>query len=130
MNNKMNVSEIENYLYGMFKSVSPDRTFVGSLPETIKSNWNDMVLISCDNGVRDYDAYGNGVMLIFAYARPMSSGTKNVAKLKAMEEAINAIIENQDSSGAYYVYRVKSYTDYDFSRNWHCNVVSLGITVK
>lgn len=129
MNNKMNISEVENYLFEMFKSVSA-HSYVGTLPDTIENNWNDMLLISCDNGINDHDGYGSGIALVFIYARPRSDGSKNVTKLKQMDAAITSIIDNQDSSGSYNVYRRKTYSDYDYSRNWHCNVISVGITVK
>ena len=129
MNRAMNISSIETYLYERFKGVSA-HTYVGMLPETIRSDWNDMLLIDCDNGVTDLDAYGTGTVLLFAYARPRSDGKKNVALLSQMEDAIDAVIEGHDSSGSYHIYRKKTYSDYDYSRNWHCNITALGITVK
>lgn len=126
---KMNISEIETHLHNLFKGVS-QHTYAGTLPSTIGNDWEDMVLISCDNGVTDYDAYGKGIALLFLYARPRSNGTKNVTKMKALENAVDQIIENQGHSGNYYFYRQRTYSDYDFSRNWHFNVVSLGLIVK
>ena len=128
VSSKANVSDIETYLCKMFKSVS-DHVFP-SAPDTLGKDWEDMLVISCDNGVNDYNGYGNGNALLFAYARPHSNGTKNVKKLSAMEKAILDLIETQDSSGNYYVHRIRSFSDYDYSRNWHCNVISIGITVK
>lgn len=129
MNSNQNISAIETFLHGLFKSVS-ENTFVGRLPETIKNGWTDMVLIDCDNGVYDYDAYGSGTVLLFLYAKPMAGGQKNVKKLKEMENAVNAIIESSGSTNDYYIYRRRTYSDYDYSRNWHCNVVLIGITAK
>lgn len=126
---KMNISEIENHLYSLFKSVSSN-VFVGTLPDTIQNDWDDMVLISCDNGVVDYDAYGKGVALLFLYARPHSNNTKNVKKMKDLENAVDQVIENQGHSEKYYIYRQRTLSDYDFSRNWHFNVISLGLIVK
>lgn len=130
VNEKMNISEIETYVYGLMNGVVSDHTYVSTLPETIKSSWNDMLLIDCDNGVNDRGGYGSGNILLFTYARPRSDGSKNVAKLKRLDEAVNDIIKNQDSSGNYYLFRRKTYSDYDNTRNWHCNVIVLGITVK
>ena len=130
MNKKMNISEVETYIYGLMNGVVSEHTYVGKLPDTIKASWNDMLLIDCGNGVNDFDGYGSGTVLIFTYARPRSEGSKNVTKLKTMDEAVNRIIENQDSSADYYMYRRKTYSDYDSARNWHCNIITLGITVK
>lgn len=129
LNDKMNISEVETYLHGLFKTVS-DHSFVGNLPDTIKSSWNDMILINCDNGIRDFNGFGHGTALLLTYARPRSNGSKNVTRLKEMDSEINTIIKNQDSSGSYFISREKTYSDYDYSRNWHCNVIVLGITVK
>lgn len=130
MNGKINISEIETYLYGLMNRTVSSHTYVGTLPETIKASWTDMLLIDCDNGVNDKGGYGAGNILLFTYARPRSDGSKNVQKLKELDEAVNAIIKEQDSSKDYYFYRKKTYSDYDTTRNWHCNVIVLGITVK
>lgn len=130
MNDKMNISQVENFIYGLTMGTVSNNTFVGKLPDTIASSWNDMLLIDCGNGVIDLDAYGSGTVLLFTYARPRSNGTKNVTKLKAMDEAINRILEQQDNAAPYYLYRRKTYSDYDSARNWHCNITTLGITVK
>ena len=113
----------------MFKNVSA-HPYAETLPNTIGGSWNDMLLIDCNRGVKDNDGYGSGIILLYLYARPRSNGTKNVAKLKQMNNAVAQILENQDSSGSYNLYRIKTYSDYDYSRNWHCDVISLGITVK
>lgn len=130
INRKMNISEIETYLYSLFNNVVSEHTYVGKLPDTIKSTWDDMLLIDAGEGVSDYEGYGSGSVLLFAYARPIAGGNKNVAKLKAMEEAIDSAIEGQDSSGDYYVYRMRTYSDYDYSRDWHCNIIAIGLTIK
>ena len=130
MTDEMNVSEIENYLYGLLALKVSDNVFVGKLPDTIDASWDDMVLIDCGNGVNDFDAYGYGTVLVFTYARPRSNGTKNVARLKEMDSEVNRILKAQDSSGHYYLYRRKTYSDYDSARNWHCNIATLGITVR
>ena len=128
-NEKMNISEVEDYVFEMFKNVSA-HPYAETLPNTIGGSWNDMLLIDCNRGVKDNDGYGSGIILLYLYARPRSNGTKNVAKLKQMNNAVAQILENQDSSGSYNLYRIKTYSDYDYSRNWHCDVISLGITVK
>lgn len=129
VSNKQDIAIIETYLHGLFKSVS-EHTYVGKLPDTIKSGWTDMLLIDIGNGVYDLDAYGSGTVLLFAYAKPRSDGSKNVTKLKSMEASIDTIIEQNKCNGDYSIYRRKTYSDYDYSRNWHCDIVSLGITVK
>lgn len=130
MNDNMNISQVETYIDSLVNLTVSEHTFVGKLPDTIASSWNDMLLIDCGNGVIDLDAYGSGTVLLFTYARPRSNGTKNVTKLKAMDEAVNRVLEAQDSSAPYYLYRRKTYSDYDSARNWHCNIITLGITVK
>lgn len=127
-NDNQNISEIETYLYGLMNNTVSAHTFVGTLPSTIKDKWDDMLLIDCD-GVNDRDAYGTGVILLLTYARPRSDGSKNVAKLKALDEAVNSVIEANKCGKKYCLYRRKTYSDYDYTRNWHCNVITIGITV-
>ena len=127
---EMNISEVETYLYGLMNNVVSEHTYVGTLPSTIKSDWDDMLLIDCDNGVNDRGGFGSGSILLFTYARPRANGSKNVPLLKELDNKVNDIIKNQDSSGSYYLFRKKTYSDYDNTRNWHCNVIVLGITVK
>lgn len=126
----MNISDIESYLYGLMNGVVSEHTYVATLPDTIKSTWTDMLLIDCGNGVNDRGGFGSGSVLLFSYAKPRSDGSKNVAKMKQLDDAIDEVIKSQNSSGSYYIFRKKTYSDYDNTRNWHCNVIVLGITVK
>lgn len=130
MIDKMNISEVETYLYGLVNGVVSEHTYVGKLPDTIKANWNDMLLIDCGNGVNDLDAYGYGTVLLFTYARPRSDGSKNVTRLKQMDEAVNRIIEQHTMGEHYCLSRMKDYSDYDSARNWHCNIIVIHIVVK
>jgi hypothetical protein len=59
--NKINISKIETYLHGIIDGKVSDNTYAGTLPDTIQSSWNDMVLIDVGNAINDlserfYDA--------------------------------------------------------------------------
>jgi len=129
MSEYTNISKLENYLQVTLKGNVTKNTFVGTLPDTIKTTWDDMVLIDCDSGLRDYDAYGKGIVNIFLYARPHSNGTKNVAVMDKLEEALDEVIK-ADSSDQFHLFKERVFSDYDSVRNWHCNVVLLGIISK
>jgi hypothetical protein len=129
--NNLNISKIETYLNSILDKVVSDNTFFGYIPDAsvIKStSWTDMCLVEIPNGIRDMDAYGQGTVLVWLYARPLESGRKNVAKMSELEQKLNDAIK-QSSGDKYYIQRRMTFTDYDTEIKWHCNVVELTITI-
>lgn len=124
----LNISNIETYLHSIIDGIVSDNTYAGTLPDTMKSEWNDMCLIDCGHKLNDLDAYGQGVVLIWLYARPRSNGTKNVAIMNDLENKLNYVIQNA-SNANYSFSRGATYTDYDSTRQWHCNIVELNILI-
>lgn len=125
---KLNISNIETYLHSIMDGIVSENTYAGTLPDTMKSEWNDMCLIDCCNKLHDFDAYGQGTILIWLYARPRSNGTKNVAIMNDLENKLNYVIQNA-SNANYSFSRGATYTDYDSTRQWHCNIVELNILI-
>ena len=117
----LNISKIETYLHSIIDNVVSNNTYVGTLPDTIQSSWNDMCLI-------DVSSNGSGIVHILLYARPLLSGAKNVAVMSTLEKRLNEVIKNADSE-IYKINRRYTYTDYDTDRKWHCNIVALNITI-
>lgn len=129
--NKINISKIETFLYEKIDNVVSKNTFVGSkVPDktAIPTDWNDIVLIDIPNGVRDFDAYGRGTVLVYLFARPMESGRKNVAVLSKMETALNEVIESSDND-TYLLKRRLTFTGYDMNIDWHYNVIEITLTI-
>lgn len=126
----MNISAIETYLNSIFDNTISDNTIFGYMIEkaAIPNDWQDMVMIEIPNGVEDLDAYGNGTILIWLYARPLMSGKKNVAVMSALEKKLNEVLANHSNS-TYQLSRRLTYTDYDTDIDWHCNVVELNILI-
>lgn len=126
----MNISKVETYLNSILDNVVSSNTFFGYLPEKelIDPSWTDMVYVEIPNGIEDYDAYGQGTILVWLYARPLSSGRKNVAQMSQLERRLNEVISNAVSP-YYTIARRSTYTDYDTEIKWHCNAVELIITV-
>ena len=123
----LNISKIETYLHSIIDNVVSNNTYVGTLPDTIQSSWNDMCLIDVSSTITDFDSYGSGIVHILLYARPLLSGAKNVAVMSTLEKRLNEVIKNADSE-IYKINRRYTYTDYDTDRKWHCNIVALNIT--
>ena len=121
---------VEDYLNRIFDNVVSKNTFFGALPEkqTIDASWTDMVFIEIPNGIEDREAFGQGTVLVWLYARPLASGRKNVAKMNELETNLNEAIQGA-VSGRYSIARRSTYTDYDTNINWHCNAVELIITI-
>ena len=126
--NNMNISRIETYLHGIIDNKVSKNTYAGTLPDTIKSDWNDMVLVDCANRVSDMDAYGEAIVLVWLYARPFENGSKNVAMMDELETKLNEVIENANDK-IYVINRRNTYSDYDSDRRWHCNIVELNVRI-
>lgn len=124
----INISKIETYLYSIIDNKVSKNTFVGNLPDTMQSTWQDVCLIDCGSAIADMSAYGRGVVLVWLYARPLASGAKNVAQMAAMESKLNEVIGGAHNS-TYQITRRNTYSDYDTVRKWHCNIVELNLHV-
>lgn len=129
--NKINISKIETFLNEKIDNVVSKNTFVGSkVPDktAIPTDWKDIVLIDIPNGVRDFEAYGQGTVLVSLFARPMESGRKNVAVLSQMEESLNEVIKS-NTDKTYTLSRRLTYTGYDSDIDWHFNTIEVIIKV-
>lgn len=126
--NNMNISRIETYLHGIIDNKVSKNTYAGTLPDTIKSDWNDMVLVDCANRVSDMDAYGETIVLVWLYARPFEDGSKNVPVMDELETKLNEVIKNANDK-IYVINRRNTYSDYDSDRQWHCNIVELNVRI-
>ena len=129
--NKINISKIETFLNEKIDNVVSKNTFVGSkVPDktAIPADWKDIVLIDIPNGVRDFDAYGQGTALVSLFARPMESGRKNVAVLSKMEESLNEVIKS-NTDKTYTLSRRLTYTGYDSDIDWHFNTIEVIIKI-
>lgn len=129
--NNLNISKIETYLNSILDNVVSNNTFFGYMPDAsiVKaSDWQDMVMVEIPNGIRDMDAYGQGTILVWLYARPLESGRKNVAKMSVLEDRLNDVIANNKDKN-YQISRRMTYTDYDTDIDWHCNVVEIILKV-
>lgn len=124
----INISKIESYLYSIIDNNVSENTYAGTLPDTIQANWQDMCLVDVGSNIRDMDAYGQGVVLVWLYARPLANGAKNVAKMSELEIKLNEVIESANDS-IYHINRRATYSDYDSERKWHCNIVELNLRI-
>lgn len=126
----MNISKVETFLNSILDNVVSKNTFFGYPPEkeSIDSSWQDFVFVEIPNGINDYEGYGQGTVLVWLYARPLSSGRKNVAKMSELEIKLNNVVKDTTSQ-IYSISRRKTFTDYDTSINWHCNAVEIIVKV-
>lgn len=124
----MNISKIESFFNTLIDNKVSHNTFFTDLPSTIKQEWTDMVVVDCANAISDLNAFGKGTVLIFLYAKPLSTGMKNVAKMSELEKKLNECISS-NTSKTYIINRANTYADYDEERNLHCNIVDLNLIV-
>ncbi len=127
----MNISKIETYLNSIIDNVVSSNTYFTKLPDAsvvTSSDWTDMVLIDIPDGIRDFEAFGQGHVWVGLYARPLESGKKNVAKMSQLETRLNEVIKTS-SNKTYHISRNDVHTTYDEDIKWHCNVVELILKV-
>lgn len=124
--NKLNISNIEAYLYSLLGNKVSANVFFDTLPPVIKDSWKDLLLVDCSYLIRDLSAYGFGTIAIWLYAKPMSSGAKNVPILSKMETTLNEILFSNENP-AYQLIRRGTRSGYDSNAKLHYNIVEIQI---
>lgn len=124
----LNISAIETFFNTLLDEKVSSNTFFTTLPTTINSDWEDMVVIDCANAIQDLNAYGTGTVLIYLYARPFTSGRKNVAMMSKMEKALNIAIKG-NTSPSYKIVRGGAFADFDSDAKMHCNIVEIQLLI-
>lgn len=125
----INISSIESWINSWIDGKVSEHTFFGmSVPENFDSSWSDLVMVDCSNAITDKNAFGTGTVLIMLYAKPLSSGKKNVAVLNNLEKKLNAALATARNEH-YNVSRRETFCDYDTQNRLHYNVVVLNITI-
>lgn len=126
--NLMNISKIESFFNTLLDNKVSNNTFFTDLPSTIKQEWTDMVVVDC-NSIYDNGGICKGTVNVLLYAKPLSNGSKNVAKLSELEMKLNNCIAS-NTSKTYIITRVENMPpDFDDDRNLHCNAVKINILI-
>lgn len=129
MTNPRSISEIENYLYLLFYGTVSKNIYIGSLPATLNTDEEDMVLIDCGMPVNDKGGFGKGVVNVFLYVKPLERGRKNVKRMLEMENAFQEIVKGQRSE-YYWLTQLYSQSDYDSTYSMHYNIYALNLIIK
>lgn len=124
--NKLNISNIEAYLDSLLGNKVSANVFFDTLPSVVKDSWKDLLLVDCSYLIRDLSAYGFGTIAIWLYAKPMSSGAKNVPILSKMETTLNEILFSNENP-AYQLIRRGTRSGYDSNAKLHYNIVEIQI---
>ena len=121
---KISISDIETFLYGIINGTVTNNTFINEPPtkDLIPNEWKDMCVIDIPNGINDWYAFGRGSVFIWLYARPMSSGRKNVAIMSALEKKMNEVIAKTNNP-KFSLNFERTYTEFDEIVDWHCNII-------
>lgn len=125
--NLMNISKIETFFNALLDNKVSDNTFFSNLPD-VKTEWTDMVVVDCSAALSDMNAYMNGIVNVFLYVKPLSTGAKNVTKLSEMEKKLNECIDSSNDEH-YKISRRACYTDYDDTRDLYCNIIQIDLIV-
>lgn len=119
---------VEEYLYSIIQGAVSDQTFAGTLPSSIDSSWNDMVLIDCDLPMTDMGPYSSATVYVFLYARPKADGSKNVPLLSQLENKLCDVLDSIHDDH-YSVDRLSNGADYDTTLQWHRNFVYFNLII-
>lgn len=128
-NEHYSISQILNDLYMPFYQTVSNNVYYGTLPSTLGSKENDLVLIDCGSAITDLNAYGKGVINVFLYAQPLSSGRMNLGKLSTMEAAFDKVLETLDNEHYTFAELYRD-TDYNSTYNMHYIIIALNIIIK
>lgn len=125
----ISLSRVENYLYTLLYGKVSKNVYIGSLPATLNTDEEDMVLIDCGLKIDDRGAYAKGPINIFLYVKPLERGRKNVKRMLEMEEALQEAIRNQ-SDDNYVLNILYPSADYDSTYSMHFNIYALNLIIK
>lgn len=126
--NRLNISKIETFFDRLLRGKVTDNLFFSEAPQAISESWKDFIVVDC-NGVTDWDAYGQGTVLIYVYVPPMgSSGRKDVATFSILESKINDCIAGSVDD-VYKIKRRETYSDYDEDKNMFINIIEISLVV-
>lgn len=123
-----NISRIEDFFYTLLNKKVSKNVFAGNLPISIATDWDDIVVIDAGSAIRDMNAYGYGIVLVYLYTKPLENGVKDVILMDELESKLLDCVENSAHSH-YIIRRGSSYTDYDEGRNLHCNIYEINLTI-
>lgn len=126
--NKLNISAIETFFNELLDEKVSSNTYFTTLPTTFEEKPNDMVLVDCGTAIQDLNAYGHGTVLVWLYAKPLSSGKKNVSILSRMEKLLNEAIQS-NTNKTYKISRLGEFADYDSDAQMHCNIVQVQLLI-
>lgn len=125
----ISLSRVENYIYTLLYGKVSNNVYIGSLPATLNTDEEDMVLIDCGLKIDDRDAYAKGPINIFLYVKPLERGRKNIKRMLEMEDALQDIIRNQ-SDDNYMLNILYTSADYDSTYSMHFNIYALNLIIK
>lgn len=130
-NDYINISAIETHLDKVLRKKVSKSCYAGTLPATLSENVQSFVVIDCAAGIRDFNAYGEGIVNIFLYAQPIN-GVKNVAALSALEKSFNKVMMDDGFDSEHYrVSREIEYsnTDFDTTYGMHFIIKAIRLTI-
>lgn len=131
-NDYINISSIETHLDKVIRKAICKQNYAGTLPATLSEKRTSYVVIDCGNAIHDLHAYGNGIVNIFLYAKPIGNGAKNVAALSKLEKAFNEVMMNDGFDSEHYtVARELAYQDsgYDNTYNMHYIIKAIQLII-
>lgn len=125
---RFNISSIETFFDSLLRGALTDNLFFTEIPTSPKKSWESFAVVDCGNPLRDKDAYEEGTVLVFLYARQNAPGRKDVKALQTLEKDLNELILANDDQH-YHISRRGSYSGYDSVNDLFYNVIQLNLII-
>lgn len=125
MNDYANIGKIEDFFWNLFEGELFKNKYLTALPST--NEFESAVVIDIPNPISDMDAYAKGTVLIYVYAKPLSSGFKNPIIGKTENEICRIVKECRDT--IYTISRRDTHADYDAGRDLHVSIIELNLLI-
>lgn len=90
VNKNYSAELIEDSLWDLCKNIAnvSDKVFAGKRPDSSETPMESFAVVSLLTAMKDFEAYGKGVVRISLYAKDLQGGIKNSSLLKKMGESL------------------------------------------
>lgn len=125
----MSVSKVEEFFDSVLRGRLTDNLFFDQMPVALGKDWKSFAIVDCGTALRDYDAYGAGMVRIYLYTVPLASGVKDVKEMYRLEGIVNEVVA-ECSDGHYVLTRAGSYSGYDGVNDMFYNIIQLNLIIR
>ena len=129
MNRNYSIERVEDAAWCLCREAGMKDIFTGKRPDSAKVSRECFAVVSVLTNMKDFEAYGKGVVRIAIYAKDLQGGVKNAPVLKEQGDRITSLLPYRtedylfdyssesgfpDNSG----YNIKAFNIYVMTLKW------------